>query len=205
MALTEYTVTIINKNTDPTVVGEGYKPLVVISPSGITTPQTPYDEWVADSATLLSGAVSIPAWKKLQYFILPASSKLVIMTDIADEAIYYQEMVGKYKNVDVEITAGDGGDVPITTYKLTLSYGKVVQGGSAVTPTTTADGFTLAHAAYSVDVATTVATIDATTGALTAVADTEGQVVTVTVTGDTGTDNGEIPVSATTKVTIAKE
>jgi hypothetical protein len=200
MALTEYTVTIINKNTDPTVVGEGYKPLVVISPSGITTPQTPYDEWVADSATLLSGAVSIPAWKKLQYFILPASSKLVIMTDIADEAVYYQEMIGKYKNVEITVSTA-----PITTYKLTLSYGKVVQGGSAVTPTTTADGFTLAHAAYSVDVATTVATIDATTGALTAVADTEGQVVTVTVTGDTGTDNGEIPVSATTKVTIAAE
>lgn len=200
MALTEYTVTIINKNTDPTVVGEGYKPLVVISPSGITTPQTPYDEWVADSATLLSGAVSIPAWKKLQYFILPASSKLVIMTDIADEAIYYQEMIGKYKNVEITVSTA-----PITTYKLTLSYGKVVQGGSAVTPTTTADGFTLAHAAYSVDVATTVATIDATTGALTAKTGTNGQVVTVTVTGDTGTANGEIPVSATTKVTIAAE
>lgn len=199
MALTEYTVTIINKNTDPTVVGEGYKPLVVISPSGITTPQTPYDEWVADSATLLSGAVSIPAWKKLQYFILPASSKLVIMTDIADEAIYYQEMIGKYKNVEITVSTA-----PITTYKLTLSYGKVVQGGSAVTPTTTADGFTLAHASYSVDVASTVATIDASTGALTAVADTEGQVVTVTVTGDTGESDGEIPVSATTKVTIAK-
>lgn len=199
MALTEYTVTIINKNTDPTVVGEGYKPLVVISPSGITTPQTPYDEWVADSATLLSGAVSIPAWKKLQYFILPASSKLVIMTDIADEAVYYQEMIGKYKNVEITVSTA-----PITTYKLTLSYSKVVQGGSAVTPTATATGFTLANANYTIDVASTVATIDASTGAITAVADTEDQVVTVTVTGDTGTDNGEIPVSATTKVTIAK-
>lgn len=199
MALTEYTVTIINKNTDPTVVGEGYKPLVVISPSGITTPQTPYDEWVADSATLLSGAVSIPAWKKLQYFILPASSKLVIMTDIADEAVYYQEMVGKYKNVEVTLSTN-----PITTYKLAISYATApVAGGSAASVTATATGFTLANAAYSVDVADTVATIDASTGALTAKSGSAGQVVTVTVTGDTGTANGEIPVSATTKVTIA--
>ena len=199
MALTEYTVTIINKNTDPTVVGEGYKPLVVISPSGITTPQTPYDEWVADSATLLSGAVSIPAWKKLQYFILPASSKLVIMTDIADEAVYYQEMIGKYKNVEVTLSTN-----PITTYKLAISYATApVAGGSAASVTATATGFTLANAAYSVDVANTVATIDASTGALTAKSGSAGQVVTVTVTGDTGTANGEIPVSATTKVTIA--
>lgn len=199
MALTEYTVTIINKNTDPTVVGEGYKPLVVISPSGITTPQTPYDEWVADSATLLSGAVSIPAWKKLQYFILPASSKLVIMTDIADEAVYYQEMIGKYKNVEVTLSTN-----PITTYKLAISYATApVAGGSAASVTATATGFTLANAAYSVDVADTVATIDASTGALTAKSGSAGQVVTVTVTGDTGTANGEIPVSATTKVTIA--
>lgn len=199
MALTEYTVTIINKNTDPTVVGEGYKPLVVISPSGITTPQTPYDEWVADSATLLSGAVSIPAWKKLQYFILPASSKLVIMTDIADEAVYYQEMVGKYKNVEVTLSTN-----PITTYKLAISYATApVAGGSAASVTATATGFTLANAAYSVDVADTVATINASTGALTAKSGSAGQIVTVTVTGDTGTANGEIPVSATTKVTIA--
>ena len=198
MALTEYTVTIINKNTDPTVVGEGYKPLVVISPSGITTPQTPYDEWVADSATLLSGAVSIPAWKKLQYFILPASSKLVIMTDIADEAVYYQEMIGKYKNVEITVSTA-----PITTYKLTLSYGKVVAGGSAVTPTATATGFTLANAKYTIDVGSDVASIVESTGALTAETGTNGQVVTVTVTGDTGAANGEIPVSATAKVTIA--
>lgn len=196
MALTEYTVTIINKNTDPTVVGEGYKPLVVISPSGITTPQTPYDEWVADSATLLSGAVSIPAWKKLQYFILPASSKLVIMTDIADEAIYYQEMIGKYKNVDITVSTA-----PITTYKLTLSYSDVTLNTEA-SATATGDGFTLANAKYTVDVASDVATIVESTGALTV--KKANEVVTVTVTGDTGTANGEIPVSATTKVKVTQ-
>lgn len=200
MALTEYTVTIINKNTDPTVVGEGYKPLVVISPSGITTPQTPYDEWVADSATLLSGAVSIPAWKKLQYFILPASSKLVIMTDIADEAVYYQGLVGKYPNVEVSLEASEGGEIPVTTYSVAISYSSV-ELNTAASVTVTPTGFdSLAHAKYTVDVASDVATIDASTGALTV--KKADEVVTVTVTGDTGTANGEIPVSATTKVKV---
>ena len=199
MALTEYTITIVNKNVNPTVVGEGYKPLVVISPTGITTPQTPYDEWVADTATLLDGSVSIPAWKKLQYFILPASSKLVIMTDLADEAVYYQELAGKLTNVDITLSTD-----PITTYTLALTYGKVVQGGSAVTPTTTATGFTLANAKYTIDVDSSVATIVEGTGALTAEAYTTGQVVTVTVTGDTGDSDGNIPVSATAKVKIAE-
>lgn len=200
MALTEYTITIVNKNTEPTLVGDGYKPLVVISPTGITTPTTPYDEYVADSVTVLSGAVSIPAWKKLQYFTIPASSKLVIMTDIADEAIYYQELIGKYQGVEITIS-----HAPITTYTLTISYATApVAGSTAASVTATATGFTLTNAVYTIDVADTVATIDASTGALTAKAGSAGQVVTVTVTGDTGSSDGSIPVTATTKVTIAE-
>lgn len=191
MALTEYTVTIINKNTDPTVVGEGYKPLVVISPSGITTPQTPYDEWVADSATLLSGAVSIPAWKKLQYFILPASSKLVIMTDIADEAVYYQEMIGKYKNVEITVSTA-----PITTYSLTLEIGDVKVGQADVAPTAIGVGFEATNVTYTSS-DTSVATI--VSNKVHAV--TAGD-VTITATTTTGAANGNIPVSATAKITV---
>ena len=90
---------------------------------------------------------------------------------------------------------------PITVYSLALTYGKVVAGGSAVTPTVTATGFTLANAAYTVD--GDAATINASTGALTGV--TAGETVTVTVTGDTGESDGSIPVTATAKVTIAEE
>ena len=118
-----YTITIVNKNVNPTVVGEGYLPLVVISPTGITTPQTPYADWVADASTLLNGSVSVPAWKKLQYFTLPASSKLVLITDIADEAVYYQELSGKITGVDITVESA-----PITVYSLALTYGKVVAG-----------------------------------------------------------------------------
>ena len=122
MALTTYTITIVNKNVAPVdVVGEGYKPIVVISPTGVTTPDTPYAEWVADNTSRLDGSVAIPAWKKLQYFIIPASSKLVIATDISDEAAYYQAIVGKFENVEVIVTAADGV-VPFTEFKLTISY-----------------------------------------------------------------------------------
>ena len=189
--MADYTVTIINKNTDPTVVGEGYKPLVVISPSGITTPQTPYDEWVADSATLLSGAVSIPAWKKLQYFILPASSKLVIITDIADEAIYYQEMIGKYKNVEITVSTA-----PITTYSLTLEIGDVKVGQADVAPTATGVGFEATNVIYTSS-DTSVATIVSNKVHAVAAGD-----VTITATTTTGAANGNIPVSATAKITV---
>ena len=180
--MADYTVTIINKNTDPTVVGEGYKPLVVISPSGITTPQTPYDEWVADSATLLSGAVSIPAWKKLQYFILPASSKLVIMTDIADEAVYYQEMIGKYKNVEITVSTA-----PITTYKLT--FNKTVaeveaEGTVSITATTVPEGQTVTWASSDTKVATvangTVTGVAAGTATITGTFTADGITATAT-------------------------
>lgn len=187
MALTEYTITIVNKNTEPTLVGDGYKPLVVISPTGITTPTTPYDEYVADSVTVLSGAVSIPAWKKLQYFTLPASSKLVIMTDIADEAIYYQELAGKITNVDITVE-----NAPIVTYKLTFDKTKAsVAVGStvAITPTTVPASQTVTWSSSD----ETVATVSS--GTVTGV-----KAGTATITG-TFTANG-ITATATCEVTV---
>lgn len=115
-----YTITIVNKNVAPVdVVGEGYKPIVVISPTGVTTPDTPYAEWVADNTSRLDGSVAIPAWKKLQYFILPASSKLVIATEISDEAAYYQALVGKFDNVEITVDTA-----PLTVYSLSFDKTK---------------------------------------------------------------------------------
>ena len=121
MALTEYTIKITNGNSDPTYVGTKQltlADLAVISPTGITTPQTPYAEWVADTTAQLDGSVQIPAWKRsgTQYFVLPAASIVEFKTDIADEAIFYQGLTGKYENIKVEITTA-----AITTYTVTLT------------------------------------------------------------------------------------
>ena len=206
MALTTYTITIVNKNVAPVdVVGEGYKPIVVISPTGVTTPETPYAEWVSDNTSRLDGSVAIPAWKKLQYFILPASSELVIVTDISDEAIYYQGLVGKFANVDVKVKDGSNA-APISTYALSVTYGKVIQGGDAVSPTAVklvtngVEGAAFSGATFTIS-DSTIATIDASTGAVTAAANTEDKVVTVTAVGTT--DAG-ITVSGTASIKIAK-
>lgn len=161
MALTEYTIKITNGNSDPTYVGTKQltlADLAVISPTGITTPQTPYAEWVADTTAQLDGSVQIPAWKRsgTQYFVLPAASVVEFKTDIADEAIFYQGLTGKYENVKVEITTK-----AITTYKVDLTVGAVTVGSADVAPTATSnpEGLTnisLTYVSGNTDVATIV-------------------------------------------------
>ena len=119
-----FTITIINGNSDPTFVGTKQltlADLAVISPTGITTPQTPYVEWVSDTTAQLDGAVQIPAWKRsgTQYFILPASSKVAFDVESADEALFYRNMIGKFENVTITVTTD-----PVTEYTISgLAYG----------------------------------------------------------------------------------
>ena len=153
MALTEYTIKITNGNSDPTFVGTKQltlADLAVISPTGITTPQTPYVEWVSDTTARLDGSVQIPAWKRsgTQYFVLPASSKVEFTTDVVDEAIFYKNLNGKIANVVVTVATD-----PVTDFKISgLAYGsgetlnKIGIGGDG-TPVTppTATGLTIVN------------------------------------------------------------
>ena len=167
MALTEYTIKITNGNSDPTFVGTKQltlADLAVISPTGITTPQTPYVEWVSDTTSQLDGSVQIPAWKRsgTQYFILPASSAVEFTTDVVDEAIFYKNLNGKIANVVVTVTAD-----PVTDFKISgLAYGEdnTVSIGGAGTAVTapTATGLTLvANTATYQSSDTSVATVAA--------------------------------------------
>lgn len=205
MALTTYTITIVNKNVAPVdVVGEGYKPIVVISPTGVTTPDTPYAEWVADNTSRLDGSVAIPAWKKLQYFILPAASKLVIATEISDEAVYYQGLVGKFENVDIKIGTNNA-DAPISTYALSIAYtnSQATVGTETAAPTVKLVTNGVAGADFSADKTFTISDETlaeiAADGKITAKAGSAGKSVVVTVTGTT-TDG--IAVAGTTTVKI---
>lgn len=161
MALTEYTIKITNGNSDPTFVGTKQltlADLAVISPTGITTPQTPYVEWVSDTTSQLDGSVQIPAWKRsgTQYFVLPAASVVTFTTDIPDEAIFYQGLTDKFANVKVEITTA-----AITTYTVSLAITGVTVEGTDVAPTATSvpEGLTeisLTYTSGNTDVATIV-------------------------------------------------
>ena len=197
MALTEYTIKITNGNSDPTYVGTKQltlADLAVISPTGITTPQTPYAEWVADTTAQLDGSVQIPAWKRsgTQYFVLPAASIVEFTTDIADEAIFYQGLTGKYENVKVEITTG-----AITTYTVTLAVTGAKVGSADVAPSATGSDLSdiaLVYTSSNEEVATIVSN---------KVHAVKAGTVTITGTG-TATLNGmTINVGAKTVATVA--
>ena len=188
-----FTITIINGNSDPTFVGTKQltlADLAVISPTGITTPQTPYAEWVADTTAQLDGSVAIPAWKRsgTQYFVLPAASQVVFDVESADEAIFYRNMIGKFANVTVTVATD-----PITEYTVTFDKTKLALtvGGEtgSITATTKPSGGTVTWSSSDEDVATVA------NGTVTAVA-----AGTATITG-TCTQYG-ITASATCEVTV---
>lgn len=187
------TITIINGNSDPTYAGTKQltlADLAVISPTGITTPQTPYAEWVADTTAQLDGSVAIPAWKRsgTQYFVLPAASQVVFDVESADEAIFYRNMNGKFANVTVTVATD-----PITEYTVTFDKTKLALtvGGAtgSITATTAPSGGTVEWSSSDGTVATVAS------GTVTAVG-----AGTATITG-TCTQNG-ITASATCEVTV---
>ena len=191
--MADFTVTIINGNSDPTFVGTKQltlADLAVISPTGITTPQTPYAEWVADTTAMLDGSVAIPAWKRsgTQYFVLPAASKVVftVKETCADEALFYRNMIGKFANVTITVATD-----PVTEYTIDgLAYGsgdtlnKVAVSGTASATAPTGTGLTL------VDDTATYASSDTS-------------IVTVAADGTiTGVKAGSATVTYTAKFTI---
>ena len=88
-ALTIYTIEIVNNLTDPTILGDGKIDTTVISPTGITTPQTPFVEYVSDMLTVTPGTVSVPLYNREQFFNIPAQKTVTFTTDNGQEALYY--------------------------------------------------------------------------------------------------------------------
>lgn len=207
-----FTITIINGNSDPTFVGTKQltlADLAVISPTGITTPQTPYVEWVSDTTAQLDGSVAIPAWKRsgTQYFVLPAASKVVFTVEdtCADEALFYRNMIGKFENVTITVTAD-----PVTEYTISgLAYGsgetlnKISVGGQGTAVTTKPTGSGLDLVAGTETYASSdasIVTVDAN-GKITGV---KAGSATVTYTAKfkiTGTDS-VIEASDSAKITV---
>lgn len=181
------TITIINGNSDPTFVGTKtltLADLAVISPTGITTPKTPYVEWVADSTAQLDGSIQIPAWKKLQYFVIPAASKVSFETETPDEAIYYAGLINKFDNITVTVSTN-----PITPYSI--------------------DGFAYTSATVAVGSESAAPSAAPTGAGLTLVADSatysssDESVATVATTGKvTGVKAGKTTITYTAKFTI---
>jgi hypothetical protein len=97
---TAYTVTITNTNTSPLVLQDTIS-LVTISPTGITTPDTPYTEYISDSATITDGSIFVPLYNRTQICKLPAGKALTIGTDNTQEAVYYQLLTLEGATIEV--------------------------------------------------------------------------------------------------------
>ena len=110
-----YTVTITNTRQNPYVLN-GAVDLTTISPTGITTPQTPYTEYVADSQTITDGSVIVPLYGKVQYCVLPSGKTLTLTTDDSNAAVYYSQLTVDGATVTVvtdpiaDTASDDGGE-----------------------------------------------------------------------------------------------
>lgn len=183
MAISTVTITLTNTKQNPTVVSGSYKPIVVISPTPITTPVTPYDEYVADSQTIMDGTISVPAWKKVQYFNLPAGCQFAIQTDNYDEVWYYENL--KVEGLSVKVSPD-----PITIIGVTLdkTFAPVIVGGSGVsfTATTTPAGQTVTWTSSDETVATvsdgTVTGVSVGTATITATITVDGVTASASAT-----------------------
>lgn len=149
MALSTITITITNTNVAPLVLGEAVD-TTVISPTGITTPETPYTEYVADSQTITDGSIQVPLYNKLQYSILPASSILTIYTEDSKEAIYYGQL--KIDGAKIEVSTDPVETIAVTFDKKTASI--TGTGTASITATTTPAGQTVSWGSSDTGVAT---------------------------------------------------
>lgn len=149
MALSTITVTITNTNTNPLVLGNGVD-TTVISPTGITTPDTPYVEYVADSKTITDGSIKIPLYNKVQYSILPASSILTIYTEDSNEAVYYSQL--KVEGANISVSTDPVQAVSVTFDKTTAAISGT--GTTSITATTNPAGQTVTWSSSDTSVAT---------------------------------------------------
>lgn len=106
------TITITNVLTK--VISDATGVEAVISPTGITKPCTPIQEYVGDMATIVDGTLLIPAYNKVQMLSIPFGAKTSF--DVTDpKEINYWENI-KVDGAKVEVQSGNIALVEEYTY-----------------------------------------------------------------------------------------
>lgn len=186
MAKTTVTITITNVNKQPTVLGGGVD-TIVISPTGITTPDTPYTEYVSDSLTITDGSIMFPLYNRVQTVKLPAASILTIQTDNYDEAAYYATLNVAGANISVDVDPLQL--ITVTFNKTTATV--AAEATTSITATTNPAGQTVAWSTSDASVA------NVNNGTVTGVAAGTATITgTITVNGATASASCEITVTA---------
>lgn len=150
MAINTVTITITNTKKKPTVLGASAFDTVTISPTGITTPETPYTEYVADSLTVTDGSISVPLWNRNQFTVLPAASILTIETDNYSEAAYYATL--EVEGANISLSTNPLQLVTLTFDKKTAAI--TGTGTASITATTNPAGQTVSWKSSDTAVAT---------------------------------------------------
>ena len=106
------TITITNVLTK--VISDATGVEAVISPTGITKPCTPIQEYVGDMATIVDGTLLIPAYNKVQMLSIPFGAKTTFEVTDPKEINYWENI--KVDGAKVEVKSGNMALVEEYTY-----------------------------------------------------------------------------------------
>ena len=87
----------------------------VISPTGITKPCTPIQEYVSDMATIVDGTLLVPAYNKVQMLSIPFGAYTEFEVTDPKEVNYWENI--KVDGAKIEVT--DGNLAPSVEYTFT--------------------------------------------------------------------------------------
>lgn len=76
----------------------------VISPTPMTTPSTPVEDYIADMVTIVDGVLNVPAYNKFQTIAVPFQGTATFEVTDPAEIAYYENL--KLTNAKVEVTGG---------------------------------------------------------------------------------------------------
>ena len=114
------TITITNVLTR--VISDATGVEAVISPTGITKPCTPNQEYVGDMATIVDGTLLIPAYNKVQMLSIPFGAKTTFEVTDPKEINYWENI--KVDGAKVEVQTGNIALVEEYTYTAVTFTGK---------------------------------------------------------------------------------
>lgn len=105
-------------NTLTKVIADATGIEAVISPTGIPTPCTPVQSYIADMATFVDGTLLIPAYNKVQMLSIPFGAYAEFEVTDAKEINYWENI--KVDGAKVEVTPGENeGIKPVNEWVYT--------------------------------------------------------------------------------------
>ena len=112
-------------NTLTKVIADATGIEAVISPTGIPTPCTPVQSYIADMATITSGTLLIPAYNKVQMLSIPFGAYTTFTVEDPKEVNYWENI--KVDGAKVEVTGGNLAPSEEYTYTAVVFSGAGTQ------------------------------------------------------------------------------